>query len=474
MKTLNKSVPNLLSFNSEELTTMSFIQTGKHAVLLTMLLTGISPTLAFGQSLMTPAKSIAFEPKELSAATTAKKKSWDDLRTLAKKYKDEIPKENGESSLFVKKIMKDQKVFARGTDLSGGGTSVKITNSNGNPGRVLLDFYNFGNIPENNTSAPLLARTESLKKLGIEKLDLQKTSFQNDLQKRFNLWKSKSPLFVKFLEQAMQNISIYYTTFQISKLDMNTYLPDQTFHESLDPRSVAFYAKGFGILISLREFEQFSYENQKALILHEILRHLQIGYGFKMEDETVQFLVNAILTADTTDSSTLDTAEYFGVQKWKALTETNDPVKVQIIFNEAAQLIAKYTGKHLAADLRSAKDSSDFFSMGSNLKNSLAEISLADSYGCQNGHGKNCLTSSDHNQVDLLIAQLRVVILTGIVQEFNTIEDDIKDRTLLLNNARQLDLQIDCANNKECASESSRSRLSGPFVELLKSGDITQ
>ena len=43
-------------------------------------------------------------------------------------------------------------------------------------------------------------------------------------------------------------------------------------------------------------------------------------------------------------------SEYFGVLKWKELNETNNPIEVQIIFNQANLLIEEYTGMQIKTD----------------------------------------------------------------------------------------------------------------------------
>lgn len=94
---------------------------------------------------------------------------------------------------------------------------------------------------------------------------------------------------------------------------MTYYSIPKEFENLINPQSlktIAFYSKNFGILISKNDFNQLNTNNQIALIIHESLRHVQIQYNFRMSDVSIQKITAAIVNREPHTGESLDTKEY--------------------------------------------------------------------------------------------------------------------------------------------------------------------
>jgi hypothetical protein len=373
--------------------------------------------------------------------------------------------------------------LARGTDLSGGGTSVEVQTATGQLERVLLDFVNLGQPPATHTPGFKFERTRAYKKLGVEKLELSKTPFYSDLVNRFKLFEQKSPLFVKYLTQAARNVAIYYTPYRFTKVDPTTYFVDPSLKENLKPQPVALFTSGFGILVSVPGAEQFSYENQRGLFAHEVVRHLQLSYGFRMTDKTVQSVVNLLLNGDPSIAPSFDSEAYFGKEKWKDLVGSEEvsaeEPKFITVSRSANHLIAKYSGQEVEVEPAKIANSVQLHAVIHQLRSGLTAIypAIAEKLeACRATNESGCFdeAAKDSNQLDLAVAHLRNLSLDTILSGFNAITDDLKDRTVLLKNARQLELQIECANTAFCDVGAFKSWEGNPIQSLLERGELVK
>lgn len=197
----------------------------------------------------------------------------------------------------------------RGGDISGGGAWVA---PDGN--RVLLDLY---------VSRPEIAResgspgmklpvSPALESIFIERLNKKEFELVKKAQARLDLWDASSPVVVGLVREALERAPLFYTSYRIGFRDEHYFIPEEL--ESGERvgsiQTMAYYSKGFGILVSKSDFESLSERDQIALLIHESLRHVQISYGYDLSDRALQNITAAIVLRNPEENESLDGERY--------------------------------------------------------------------------------------------------------------------------------------------------------------------
>jgi hypothetical protein len=196
--------------------------------------------------------------------------------------------------------------FAKGTDLSGGGSSYEI-----NGKRVLLDFVvnepasQLGEIP----GGPVTTwKSKAPDRLGLG--NLSTNEFDSKFQELLKPWEKSSPMMVFLLRHAWEQIDIYFVKHRFQNVPFTGYIP-VALKGAIDPKkiqTVAIYDSRLGVLLSKPAFEELGQDSQIGVLIHEAGRHLQKRYGFEFTDESLQLLTNAIVKHSPGPGMSLDSA----------------------------------------------------------------------------------------------------------------------------------------------------------------------
>jgi len=214
--------------------------------------------------------------------------------------------------LFSLQLLTFSSALARsGGSLDGGGGNKLIIE--GCP--ILLDLYlmNPSQIGKKNCKQGFeLKVTKPLSSIHLERLNSSNSPLLHLAIKKLEPWKKNSPVVTGLIEEALLGAPLFYTDYQFSIKDKNFFIP-QEFENKIsadDLTTIAFFANDFGILISQKDFNELSEENQLALFYHESLRHIQIQYEFEMSNASLQKIAATITTRGPFENESLDTKDY--------------------------------------------------------------------------------------------------------------------------------------------------------------------
>lgn len=218
-----------------------------------------------------------------------------------------------------------------GIDTGGGSTAI---NTRGQ--KALLDLHNFAPDMVGTPSDPGLRITETtaLRHMGMDTTTIQKLGLKDDLLKLVDAQKRKSPILAKRLQDAIQNVKVFIIDREFGEAATKAARPTiavdcsheaENFNTCRGPEirettPSAIYVKDHGFFLSKKEFESLDRTNQKALLLHESLRHVQLTYGINTSELNLQKLTVHILR-NAPEKSSLDTEEMLG----KSLHEVYNP-----------------------------------------------------------------------------------------------------------------------------------------------------
>ena len=179
---------------------------------------------------------------------------------------------------------------------------------------VLLDLYLANpHFDEHNCIPGIqLADTKSLRLINLDKLNSNDSIIIKQAMNSLELWQKSSPVTVGLIKEAIIGAPLYYTNYQIAVKDKHYSIPKEFENQinSQDLKTIAFYSRDFGVLISMNDFNRLSKKSQIALIIHESLRHVQIQYDFKMSNASIQKIAAAVATRGPAKNESLDMEEY--------------------------------------------------------------------------------------------------------------------------------------------------------------------
>jgi hypothetical protein len=190
-----------------------------------------------------------------------------------------------------------------GATSSGGGSSVSVEGK-----RQLLDIYLHQGRPLLPIPGSKLPKTEALKKIGIERLDPNKSPAFALARSWLASWRQNSPNVVAIIEESLDETPFFYVPLEFGFTDQTFHLPPGA---KKDPvlktlSTVAYYQAELGVLVSKPAFESLDLTNQAALLVHEAVRHIQITYGAKLSNELLQNLTATLALTQPSRLSILE------------------------------------------------------------------------------------------------------------------------------------------------------------------------
>lgn len=160
-----------------------------------------------------------------------------------------------------------------------------------------------------NTPGLALPSSQVLGIVKVDKLKNLNSTILSQTMAQVKKWIPNSPEVAGGIAEALKRLPIYVVDGRIGLPVEGAALP-VGFAEKAELRMMAYYLKGFGVFISKPDFEGLSFTNQKALLIHEALRRLQINTKFQgMSDLTLQKLTAKIMK-DPVANESLDTSEF--------------------------------------------------------------------------------------------------------------------------------------------------------------------
>lgn len=184
-------------------------------------------------------------------------------------------------------LLRNQTEMQSGGDISGGGGTTLLRNGK----RTFLDLEiaDF----ENRGCCFLAGSFLNKGNWGsqrIQRVDLQKTELGPIVQLAIRQLSQLSPVLEKSLLQIYKSLPFYFVDGSFKLLDTNFYIPKEFFNEPDDVliSTTALNIKSVGILISRQQFAEMDSTNQSALILHELLRSIQIQFRVALSNFEIQ------------------------------------------------------------------------------------------------------------------------------------------------------------------------------------------
>lgn len=179
----------------------------------------------------------------------------------------------------------DKIIYATGGDISGSGNTLFY-----NGKRKLLDTF-FMRSSEANIQ--LFEGTSSNL---LENFNPSKTNLNTIIQPIFNRLSSLYPSLSNALLKIYTHMPFYLVAGQFRFLETSFYLDKQLEYPSdAELFTTALYIKNIGVLISRKHFFEMDEFNQAALIIHELLRGLQIQYSLQMKNSEIQSMTASLM-----------------------------------------------------------------------------------------------------------------------------------------------------------------------------------
>ena len=244
----------------------------------------------------------------------------------------------------------------RGGD-TGGGTFVLLPGGE----RVLLDLYikdpNLG-FMQSASVGQILPVTTAFLNLGIERIAVTHSLIQK-ARGLVHSWSDKSPVIMSALDEALSVTPFYYIKYDFGIHDLNFVMPEnlkESFSEA-SIKTAAIYVRGFGALFSKSDFDHSSEIVQIATILHEGLRHVQLGYGYDLSNEDLQEITAMLVLRDPKNSGSLDALSQISLMgksvKMQSAAESGCEVLTRYSIPDVSceEIRRKTTATELASDL---------------------------------------------------------------------------------------------------------------------------
>ena len=140
----------------------------------------------------------------------------------------------------------------------------------------------------------------------IEQVALKHTEVNTLLQLALERLTEVSSKLGSALQKAYEDIPFYFVSGRFHLIDTNFYLDsDSNYPSDAQVSTTAFNIKGIGVLVSRDQFLEMDEFNQVALILHELLRFLQIHLSVQMSNADIQNITAAIMDSEADLRDTL-------------------------------------------------------------------------------------------------------------------------------------------------------------------------
>lgn len=176
---------------------------------------------------------------------------------------------------------------AEGGDVSGGGSTILFESR-----RYLLDVF-FDNLPQQlqAQSRPLQWGTNK-----IDRFEISASDVSNQLEAAFAKINRVSPSLAEVLRAIAEKTPVYLVSGRFQVKDANYVLnPYLKYPAGAELSTSALNIRGIGILISKNDFAQMNAFNQAALIMHELIRYMQIHFSVNLKNSDIQNLTRAAM-----------------------------------------------------------------------------------------------------------------------------------------------------------------------------------
>ena len=187
-----------------------------------------------------------------------------------------------------------------GTGTRGGGCGVETANS-----LRFLDFV--ARKPEYSDARDGVRLIESdvSRRIGFDMIDNANSqklaALISAIKVRADAWAPSSPVLTKYLSGSVAEFPIYISSLRFQ------------FREKSCPRidvigvirPIALYIRNVGLVISAKDFNRLSFEEQAGLLLHESLRFMQLQMKLGMSDRELMAITDALMVG-VTNSANLD------------------------------------------------------------------------------------------------------------------------------------------------------------------------
>lgn len=219
------------------------------------------------------------------------------------------------------KKVDSQIIQVAGGDMSGGGSTLTHNNQ-----RFFLDLYR-ENVSVGFSSCNLnssIKRTQFLSKFNFEASCLGQIIAQI-----LDRTQKIAPRLHQSFMAIYRNLPFYFSSGKFRILDENFFLdPLKEFDPQMTISTTALYIKNLGIVISLPQFLELSESHQVGLVIHEILRSLQIQFSLKMTNSEIQQIVAALFSGD--EDRLLTTLKKSRLSDFLELQKEQDPLLKEI------------------------------------------------------------------------------------------------------------------------------------------------
>jgi hypothetical protein len=198
-----------------------------------------------------------------------------------------------------------------GAGSSGGGTAVHVP---GSSGPVLLDLYlydpKFKDVYTGTDYLGSACGNPMQAKYGFQDLPTVGVASLNAFGgalKRLRLFSETSPVMVQLILYAVFSNELDLTYGDVPQVD-TYWLPDHFEKKDIQFETAAFYQIDTGAVISAQVYNELGATSQQALLIHEALRELQIGFGDDISEEMLEMLTALIILGP--EDGTIDPAHF--------------------------------------------------------------------------------------------------------------------------------------------------------------------
>lgn len=191
---------------------------------------------------------------------------------------------------------KEMSQRSQGGDVSGGGTSILI-----NGERRLLDIARSQSVAEKISYQEFSANDK------IKKIVFQETNLDKYIQQALTRTSSASVELAELLTSLYQVTPFYLAHGSFKLVDTNLALSAELNLPNTSVLTTAFNIKNLGILIASDSFLEMNAFHQSGLVIHELLRTLQIHLKIHLSNSEIQNLTASILDSQSDLSALLAT-----------------------------------------------------------------------------------------------------------------------------------------------------------------------
>lgn len=184
----------------------------------------------------------------------------------------------------------------------------------------------------------VLPVTDTYRDYGFESFKNTNSRIVEMALQKVEPWRASSPFITAFLSKALRELQIFYVKSRLAFKDQMAFIPKDLKFPDSSLRLGAFYISEFGTFIEKTTFDSLSLQNQMALLIHEGLRHQQMGFNSGMSNEDLQKLT-AFLLREPAPGLSLDNVAYLNPLLQRLLNDAKRDIQVGLYGAEACHLL---------------------------------------------------------------------------------------------------------------------------------------